>query len=1168
MALQISRSLRSVNVPPKHLWMPSGAIAIPDSVSARVVAQKFQLPASELRALSLIDDASRIIIDLYRQQLSKMLRHITESAMGTEKDRSALADVLKELALEFPPPEVFDGIADASDWLESSSQAKDGKMLSHREAALEQLILVRLFNENPACVSYRPLFDDGVSPAGTAAAGSLAAKTPYLAVFLKLEEALKALPGLSYEKGKALDLISFLREPAKRAPQSLKAQLQWIVDNWGELLGDFRLALLAGIDMINEETAPRFPAGPGPAHAYHYRSSLHEYEKFSADRNWMPSLVLLAKNTLVWLHQLSVIYGREISRLDQIPDEELITMAERGINGLWLIGIWQRSPASEKIKKLCGNPEAAASAYSLFDYEISPELGGWEALDAFREQCRQFGIRLAADMVPNHTGIDSFWVRTKPELFMSVPYCPFPSYTFNGPDLSSDPSVGIWLEDHYYSRTDAAVVFKRLDRHTGEVRYIYHGNDGTGMPWNDTAQIDFLNPAAREAVKERILHVASHFSIIRFDAAMVLAKQHIRRLWYPAPGAGGAIPSRSEHAMSDEAFDKAIPNEFWREVVDLCAEKAPDTLLLAEAFWLMEGYFVRTLGMHRVYNSAFMNMLKEEKNSLYRLTIKNTQEFDRDILKRFVNFMSNPDEETAVAQFGKGDKYFGVATMLATMPGLPMIAHGQIEGFTEKYGMEFKRSYKDETPDRDFIARHEREIFPLLRTRPLFSDIEHFFLYDYMRADGTIDENVFAYTNGQGEQRALILYNNCWERTSGRIHNSCAFTQKSPSGKKHLETITLAKALGVEPSPDNYLIMHEIRSGLWFIYRSEEIASSGLQVALEGYQSKVFLEISSVHDTEGRYARLYEIVDSKGIADLDDALLEADQPDLFRALHNAIVSLNGVEAVESLSKSEAIARAAIFSEMFFSRLCATAGCEYTHPASRAESIRRAVSWMSSVLSGLYNPEILDEAPLAAYRIGAPRKRLTLLVYAFISALAKSFAADGLSEDIGRVVEEYRITKKLREFAVALSRTIPDEPENSIDPSAEAEIAIAWALRADAKLFAASAVSDSGKKESTVGASPSAHDILEWAFSNALMRAALGVNHYRGTEYFNRERFEAFIGLLPAFGWIDSITQIFPEGDIDAVEFWHLRAELLAAHEADSGYLTKTLLENVLAHASP
>ena len=81
---------------------------------------------------------------------------------------------------------------------------------------------------------------------------------------------------------------------------------------------------------------------------------------------------------------------------------------------------------------------------------------------------------------------------------------------------------------------------------------------------------------------------------------------------------------------------------------------------------MMEGYFVRTLGMHRVYNSAFMNMLKREENAKYRETIRNTQEFDKDILKRFVNFMNNPDEETAVAQFGKGDKYFGVCTMMAT----------------------------------------------------------------------------------------------------------------------------------------------------------------------------------------------------------------------------------------------------------------------------------------------------------------------------------------------------------------------------------------------------------------------------------------------------------------------------------------------------------------------
>ena len=50
-------------------------------------------------------------------------------------------------------------------------------------------------------------------------------------------------------------------------------------------------------------------------------------------------------------------------------------------------------------------------------------------------------------MVPNHMGIDSRWVIEHPEWFLQVPSPPFPSYTFNGPDLSSDQRVAIVLED-------------------------------------------------------------------------------------------------------------------------------------------------------------------------------------------------------------------------------------------------------------------------------------------------------------------------------------------------------------------------------------------------------------------------------------------------------------------------------------------------------------------------------------------------------------------------------------------------------------------------------------------------------------------------------------------------------------------------------------------------
>jgi glycosidase len=361
----------------------------------------------------------------------------------------------------------------------------------------------------------------------------------------------------------------------------------------------------------------------------------------------MPNLVLIAKNAYVWLDQLSKKYQLQLTHLDQVPEAELATLSSWGITGLWLIGLWERSPASKYIKQLRGNPEAVASAYSVFSYDIATDLGGEDAYQTLRKRAWAHGIRLASDMVPNHMGIDSRWVIEHPDWFISLDHSPFPAYNFNGPDLSWDNRVGLFIEDHYFDNSDAAVVFKRIDYWTGQEKFIYHGNDGTSTPWNDTAQLNYLNPEVREAVIQTILHVARKFPVIRFDAAMTLAKRHFQRLWYPEPGSGGDIPSRAEYGMTKELFDSIIPNEFWRDVVDRVAAEAPDTLLLAEAFWLMEGYFVRSLGMHRVYNSAFMNMLRDEKNQEYRLVIKNTLAFDPEILKRYVSFMSNPDERTA-----------------------------------------------------------------------------------------------------------------------------------------------------------------------------------------------------------------------------------------------------------------------------------------------------------------------------------------------------------------------------------------------------------------------------------------------------------------------------------------------------------------------------------------
>ena len=168
-------------------------------------------------------------------------------------------------------------------------------------------------------------------------------------------------------------------------------------------------------------------------------------------------------------------------------------------------------------------------------------------------------------------GIDSPWVIEHPDWFIHRWESPFPAYSFNGPDLSTDSRVEIKIDDHYYDQTDAAVAFRLRQHSDGSTRYIYHGNDGTTFAWNDTAQLDYSKVYVREHVIQTILHVARLFPIIRFDAAMVLAKRHVQRLWFPLPGAGGSIPSRAENSMSQEEFDALMPNEFWREVVDRVA---------------------------------------------------------------------------------------------------------------------------------------------------------------------------------------------------------------------------------------------------------------------------------------------------------------------------------------------------------------------------------------------------------------------------------------------------------------------------------------------------------------------------------------------------------------------------------------------------------------------
>ena len=255
-------------------------------------------------------------------------------------------------------------------------------------------------------------------------------------------------------------------------------------------------------------------------------------------------------------------------------------------------------------------------------------------------------------------------------------------------------------------------------------------------------------------------------------------------------------------------------------------------------------------------------------------------------MKRYVNFMSNPDERTAIDQFGKGDKCFGVATMMATLPGLPMFGHGQVEGFTEKYGMEYQRPRYDETPDQWLVERHDREIAPLLHSRWLFAESDNFLLYDFWKEDGTVDENVYAYSNARGGQRALVLYHNRYGETRGTVHHSTGFIDKANG---ELRQRTLQDGLNLPTDHDVIFAFRDVSNGLEYLRRATDLHQKGFSIHLSAYKYHVFLHWRELRASrEYPWDRLHDSLHGAGVPNLDEALDQLRLQPLHDALRAAL----------------------------------------------------------------------------------------------------------------------------------------------------------------------------------------------------------------------------------------------------------------------------------------
>src|SRR6266487_320836 len=198
---------------------------------------------------------------------------------------------------------------------------------------------------------------------------------------------------------------------------------------------------------------------------------------------WPARPIIYEINTWVWLNDLSRQYKRAIT-LGTVPLEEWDAIAALGVDAVWLMGVWERSPAGIRIANENVGLQAdfhhalpdytpadnVGSGYCVHRYVVDEHLGGPEGLATARQMLAQRGLRLILDFAPNHVAPDHPWIFERPEYFVQG----------TREDLAQAPSA--------FFEAGGTVIAK--------------GRDPYSAPWPDVAQLNAFSPGLRQAASE------------------------------------------------------------------------------------------------------------------------------------------------------------------------------------------------------------------------------------------------------------------------------------------------------------------------------------------------------------------------------------------------------------------------------------------------------------------------------------------------------------------------------------------------------------------------------------------------------------------------------------------------------------------------------------------
>jgi hypothetical protein len=285
-------------------------------------------------------------------------------------------------------------------------------------------------------------------------------------------------------------------------------------------------------------------------------------------------------NTWVWLSDLSEKSARPIN-LGCVPSAEWDAIAKFGFDAVWLMGVWERSPAGIAIANRDGNllddfhralpdfqpKDNVGSPYCIRRYVVDRVLGGPEGLAVARKELARRGLRLILDFVPNHVAPDHPWAVEHPEYFIQG----------TADDIRSDPASYIEIQGRVFAC----------------------GRDPYFPAWPDVLQLNAFQPSLRQAVIETLSTIANQSDGIRCDMAMLFLNTVFARTWGTRAGQPPAT-------------------EYWVDVITAIKKAHQSFLFIAEAYWELE-WELQQKGFDFCYDKKLYDRLVHDTAESVRL---------------------------------------------------------------------------------------------------------------------------------------------------------------------------------------------------------------------------------------------------------------------------------------------------------------------------------------------------------------------------------------------------------------------------------------------------------------------------------------------------------------------------------------------------------------------